>query len=301
MKKCGNTKQLIYAYDIQFTSGIEAGKRAIIAANGKTEICVGVDNGLDILWARYCGTNLSFLSKNGLNNRIGTFANRFDGGMLYTCGLDNVSGCVEGAPIHGSHHLTPAENVNIQYSPETVTISGIIRYTMLFGISLELRRSITVTSCGFEIKDSVVNTGYVNGRYCLLYHINFGYPMLDGDAKIRLNCEKSEGLTEKAQNNIAEAFNITEPEDYNPEEVYYHSLKEGWAELVNPNLPFKARIDFSLDTLPVFVEWKSMQSGDYALGLEPASTRFDTFKQKEIKPGEQVDYKVCITLIDDKK
>ena len=53
------------------------------------------------------------------------------------------------------------------------------------------------------IEDEIRNEGGSPAPLTMLYHINFGYPMLDGGAKIRLNCEKSEGLTEKAQNNIA--------------------------------------------------------------------------------------------------
>ena len=50
----------------------------------------------------------------------------------------------------------------------------------------------------------------------------------------------------------------------------------------------------ALDKLPVLLEWKSMAEDDYALGLEPATTRFDTFKMTHIGAREMHEYNVNI-------
>lgn len=41
--------------------------------------------------------------------------------------------------------------------------------------------------------------------------------------------------------------------------------------LVNPLLGLAATLEWDGNTLPVFVQWKSMASGDYVLGLEPSN------------------------------
>ena len=55
--------------------------------------------------------------------------------------------------------------------------------------------------------------------------------------------------------------------------------------------------DYSGDTLPCFVEWKSMASGDYALGLEPCTTELDNrFAYKTIEVGEEIKFFVKILI-----
>ena len=45
---------------------------------------------------------------------------------------------------------------------------------------------------------------------------------------------------------------------------------------------------------PGTLEWKSMTSGDYALGIEPTTTRFDDFKMRTLAPNESKNYKIEI-------
>jgi hypothetical protein len=67
-KKLANFKQIKFVYEIEFSCGKEAGKKALLITNGNIELLISKDNGLDILWLKYCGVNISFLSKNGINN-----------------------------------------------------------------------------------------------------------------------------------------------------------------------------------------------------------------------------------------
>ena len=55
--------------------------------------------------------------------------------------------------------------------------------------------------------------------------------------------------------------------------MFFHHLKGDWnAELRNPELGICAHMTWSGDTLPILVQWRSMASGDYALGLEPTNS-----------------------------
>lgn len=50
-------------------------------------------------------------------------------------------------------------------------------------------------SCGGPLdSNTVINKGYIDDKYVLLYHINFGYPFLDEEMKIEMPIIKSEGL-----------------------------------------------------------------------------------------------------------
>ena len=47
--------------------------------------------------------------------------------------------------------------------------------------------------------------------------------------------------------------------------------REFWATLANPDLGVSMTISWSGETLPILSQWRSMASGDYVLGLEPAN------------------------------
>ena len=55
-------------------------------------------------------------------------------------------------------------------------------------------------------------------------------------------------------------------------------------------------MSYSADTLLHFVEWKSMASGDYALGFEPCTTELDDrFAYKTIKSNEKISFVINIS------
>ena len=60
------------------------------------------------------------------------------------------------------------------------------------------------------------------------------------------------------------------------EQVFFHEQPGGadgtaGVRLVNPALGLFAELRYDTSVLPVLAEWKSMKSGDYALGLEPSN------------------------------
>jgi hypothetical protein len=67
--------------------------------------------------------------------------------------------------------------------------------------------------------------------------------------------------------------------------------------LVNEKSGKRFMLSYSADTLPHFVEWKSMASGDYALGFEPSTTELDDrFQYRKIAPGEKIRFSLELTV-----
>lgn len=293
-KKLSNTKELISAYELVFNSGKENGIEGVLVNVNQLEVFFNKSNALDIAWVKYKGNNISFLSKNGLNTNRGSFAQNFEGGFLYTCGMDNVSSCVPDAPIHGSLHYKRADNVNVVIEDDRVIVSGCVTDTALFGKNLKLNRKYVVTDSSISINDEIVNLGYDVADYVLLYHINYGYPFLDEGLILQMPVKESVPLTQISKDNFDDRFNINAPKDNYTEHVYYHYLKEGHLTLENKSLDTLIEMTYSLEDFPITLEWKSMISGDYALGIEPSLTRFDEFKMRTLKPEEKKDYKIEI-------
>jgi galactose mutarotase-like enzyme len=290
-KKLGNAAQLCFAQDV-----LIEGKRCVLVMHGALELLFNKDNALDIVWARFKGVNISFLSKNGLNDGQRNFTGNFEGGFLYTCGMDNISGCVADKPIHGSLHYKQAENVYSYQENGVIYVCGEVKETALFGKHLILKRKYAVTENSLTISDTVCNADFTDTEYVLLYHINYGYPFLDECLKLDVPALQSDPLTDIAKARQADMFRITAPIDKNDEDVYYHTLAQGHVRLENTEKQISVEMNYDISDFPVTLQWKSMISGDYALGIEPSLTRFDQFKTQVLQPNESKTYKIKINF-----
>ena len=172
-----------------------------------------------------------------------------------------------------------------------IVVEAIIRDTALFGKNLVLKRKIFTVIGGDSVtlEDTLVNEGYKTEEYCLLYHINVGYPMLDDGVKVIADVESCTTRTAWAKQNEDTMYEMSAPEANQEETCYFLNLKKPEITLVNPKIGKKFTVSYSGDTLSHFVEWKSMASGDYALGLEPCTTELDgNFVYKTIKKQEMI-------------
>ena len=286
-RKMGNTAQVRFAQEITI-----ADKRCILVQNGALELLFNKDNALDIVWAKFKGVNLSFLSKNGLNDGKRDFVGNFEGGFLYTCGMDNVSGCVEGKPVHGSLHYKKCDLAYAYEKDGVLYVYGEVRECALFGKNLLLKRSYAITENSLSINDTLVNLDYTDTEYVLLYHVNYGYPFLDECLQLDIPATNSDPLTEIAKERKADMFRITAPIDGGAEDVYYHTLSQGQVRLTNPDKNVAVEMLYDVNDFPVTLQWKSMISGDYALGIEPSLSRFDKFKMRTLKAQEKKNYQI---------
>lgn len=293
-KKLNVLEQVRNAFEIRFEYGKAKGKSCILVHSDNLEILFSKDNALDIQYVKFNGKNVSLLTKNGINCNEGSFPKRFEGGFLYTCGLENIGTAVETEPLHGSLHHNKAENVNITVTDEKVVIEGVVKNTELFGKNLYLERRFEIYDNKIFIKDTVVNKGFTKTGFALLYHNNYGYPFLDENLQIKMNLLKSEGRNELSQNNIKNQYKITAPIDGGEEECFYNYSKDGIIELINKELKTGVKIKYDTKEFPLFIEWKSMVSGDYALGIEPATSRFDDFKLVYLAPDKKKTYNLEI-------
>ena len=288
-RKVGNKSQFIFAKDIVIDN-----KNCILVMNGNMNVLFNKDNALDVVWVKYKGVNLSFLSKNGLNDGARKFRGNFEGGFLYTCGMDNVSGCVKDAPVHGSLHAKKCDKAYSYEKDGSIVVYGEVKECALFGKNLLLKREYTVTENDLIINDTVVNEDYKPVDYTFLYHINYGYPFLDEGLTIDMKAETSEPVNETSKAYEKDMFKITAPIDGGVENIFYHTLKEGSIKLTNKNVGIQVEMVYDVNDFPYLVEWKAMVSGDYALGIEPSFTRFDNFQTKSLQSKESRSHKIEI-------
>lgn len=282
----GNISQLVTLRRVEVREGRARGTEIIeVLTAGGLYLDILPDAGLDIGLARYKGINVSWMSKNGYDSPAiilpyeAEFVNTFPGGLLYTCGLRNAGPANrdngEWHPLHGRYHSLQAEQVCACIENGEIIVSGIIRETALFGHALEVKRIFRIPVYGSKITihDTLTNLAPRDEEFMIIYHCNFGYPLLSEKASLILP-EDRETIprNEFAKTGLGRECEFDKPVDGEEERVFFHKMHQDFtATLQNPDLGIRMDISWSGDTLPVLAQWRSMASGDYVLGLEPAN------------------------------
>lgn len=289
----GSMQQMAYARNCTIEEGRANGLRAVLVKNADMQFLVMADKSMDIASLEYKGMNLNFTSKPGLNGR-----NPFDthgeealrsimGGLFFTCGLENICApCTTDGkdyPMHGRMRTTPAEHVCAdafwQDGEYLLKVSGEMREAELFGENMVLRRTITSAfdSGKISICDRVENQSPRTETMMLLYHCNFGYPFLQSGVRLLIPTKKATPRESWSGEHMDRWNVMDEPSDGEQEYVYIHELaadEDGntFAAIVNDELGIGVKISFNRKQLPYFMEWKSVASGDYVIGLEPSNS-----------------------------
>ncbi|MBP5543178.1 MAG: DUF4432 family protein [Kiritimatiellae bacterium] len=295
LAKIGSAEQLCMAQRVQITDGRGNGARQIYVANGKLNFVLSESNALDILRLWHEGTNVGFVSKNGLYTAPADFLGSFPAGMLYTCGLDAIGG-IEGHPIHGRLHSIPAEIRELKADESDVKVVAEIRDTALFGQNLVMTRTVTAAAGASEIRidDVIENRAFRKEKYCLLYHVNVGYPFVDEGARIVGDFIESKPRTPWAEHERATMLKVEPPADNMEETCYFHLTKDGRMSIENKALGKRFTVESDLRK---FVQWKSRASGDYVIGLEPCTSWLDgEFAYSSIGPGKSVAHSLTLKV-----
>ena len=278
-----------------------------------------LDRGMDIGAASFRGIPIAFVGKGGVmgaGQASRDFYRYFTAGLVYTCGLDNVGEPCESAgnilPMHGSRTFLPAFDVSSSMDYEkgspVLWVRGKMRSAALFGENILLVREIisNAESGCIEITDTIENQGSSVYEYMLMYHINFGFPLVSPDSTIKTNHRSVFYLETTKTPQTEEYGRFIEPQKAFQESVFeMHDpdRKQIIARLENPRMGLGACVSCSADELPCFTQWVNMAEQDYVLGLEPG-THNPIGRAKAaaagtlvpLEPEEQRSYSISISL-----
>ena len=147
----------------------------------------------------------------------------------------------------------------------------------------------------------------------LLYHINFGYPLLDRNTRVVLPTSITENYVNYTKSDEQAFRHITDPVDGSSCDTYFHrpaTDASGYTSvaIINDDLRLGIYLRYLRKDFPFMVEWKNMVSGDYALALEPCTqyplNRMSKEAQKNMQfldPLEDRTYNLEIGIIDGKE
>ena len=156
------------------------------------------DRGLDLGATWWGSTPVAWRSPNPVDPGPGRdWESRFLGGLLATCGPDNIGEPRGSSGQHGTHHLTPAGEV--RWTRERagdawqVCVTGTVAHTSLGGPRILVERSITASTGtpSVQVSDVVRNVGPGPAGVPLLYHVNLGAPLLRPGARLRVDADEA--------------------------------------------------------------------------------------------------------------
>ena len=286
LKHYGDISAAARAVPFVFSDGKAAGTRGISVTCGALSFLVLPDRGMDIAYAEFAGTPVAFLSKTGL---VGSqhydepdFLRSFSAGLLTTCGLTYMGAACEdegeALGAHGRISNTPAQQVcswgEWRGDAYWLVIKGTVIQSKVFGENVALHRTIQ-TKLGenkIYIDDQVENSGFSETPLMLLYHMNFGYPLVEEGAVFETNLEKPYPRDPDAAAGLEHCWEFEKPQHAYREQVFYHNSKpESYGKIVNRKRKLSAAVSYQGDTLPYLVLWKQMGEGDYVVGIEPGT------------------------------
>lgn len=206
--------------------------------------------------------------------------------LLVRCGLES-NGAPEfddqgrlRYPLHGRIANIPAHRVELCVDGDAgrLELTGVVDEVRLFFNKLRLTTTYTlqVGNRTLSVCDTVTNLSAEPGEFELLYHINFGIPLVDPGAKVVAPVRRLAPRDAVAAAAV-EAWDTYPVETPGVKEAVYfmqlHGGSDSKTEVVLRNAVGSRAVAlrFSVEELPYFTLWKNPQAAadGYVTGLEP--------------------------------
>ncbi len=215
-------------------------------------------------------------------------------------------------PLHGHIGNLPADNVQIELTDDdtTLKISGDVSETrfLIHNLKLHVEYEFELGRPSIIVRDRVTNAGGSPATMQLLYHINFGKPLLDAGCQFYVAAEQIVARDARADENLNGWSDYLGPTSGYVEQVYFaqpisDASGRVTAVLENPNSKSAVAVHYSAASLPYFTLWKNTacEATGYVTGMEPG-TGFPnprSFEERQgrivaLQPGESRQFEICI-------
>ncbi|GIP34392.1 DUF4432 family protein [Paenibacillus sp. J2TS4] len=327
VERCiGDIRQLCGVKPLRFSDGLEQGTKGIYVWNAAgLQFWVLPDRCMDIGAVYYKGIPLTWASKTGyvhpsyLQDR-GWMAG-FHGGLLATCGLNNVGrSCTDEDGAHEMHgRVSRLPAAELQYGGAwtaddyAISISGKVHDCSSLGDHLQLHRHITLKAdeAVIRVTDVVSNLGAMAMPCMIKYHMNFGFPIIRDDTRF-IVAHRKRLLKEGQELTVADADCFRNITNTGTEMLYhecdYSSSEWGRVTIHNPRFAGKEGFDLAIryrhETLPHLWQWNNVMDGLYVTAIEPSNCavkpRSEARKEgclKYLQPGESIEFVVEFAIV----
>ena len=270
---------------------------ALVQTGGGLRYTVALDRGMDIVDAFFNRHALAYLTLNGIKppshayHRGEEWLAGWPAGLVTTCGPTHIGMAPDhsGSPrsLHGNYSSQPAEiemlvNPRPQTNRDEMLISGVIRDSRAYGPNTEVRRTIqsALMSNDITLFDQTTNLDPYTRDHGLMYHVNFGWPLLDDGSRLVMA-----GHIQPWPDQMQNAPLPDKPEGYKhvppPSEAFTTASRgfictpatdpdgDAHVGLVNDRLGLAVELVFAVRQIPRVMVWQHYAAGMYVCGVEP--------------------------------
>jgi len=297
-------------------SGLSRGVEQVTIENGKLRLVILPTRGMSLWKAWYLGTQdehigwnspvrgpvhpsfVPYTEPSGLG-----FLDGFDE-LLVRCGLESngapdfdENGRLK-YPLHGRIGNKPAYKLELTVDTDAreVRLTGWVEETRFHFLKLRMQSTIRTKfgAASIEIEDKITNLSASSADMQLLYHVNFGQPLLDAGAQVIVPAAEVVPRNDHAAEGISTWSSYSGETPNFQEQVYFTKLfgdSQGntRALLKNAHATRGVMLRFNNEQLPCFSVWKNTTATEdgYVTGLEPG-TNFPNPRSFEEEKGRVV-------------
>lgn len=277
--------------------GKQEGSTLIGVETGELSVTVIPTRGMSLHKARFCGFDYGWaspvdeivhpafmrLSERGEVGWLDGFNE-----LMVRCGFEwSGHPCAEDSvaySLHGRAGNTPASRVTVgieRQAPHRIRISGLLKEKAFKFSDFEILTELIVTpgSALLSVHDRIVNLSDYDRAYQIIYHTNFGRPILGKGARFLAPVKCIAPFNERAKAGLATWQVYAGPTHNFDEEVFVcelfgDSIGQTVTALVDPSNSAGVALRFNTGELPYFTLWKNTDTNrqGYVTGLEPGSS-----------------------------
>jgi hypothetical protein len=338
LRRVGNLAQIGGVELLAHEQGYARGSRFLDFRTGSGfRFSVQVDRGMDPGYAEFNGASLAWLAPKLFpapwywETDDHAWVRYVLGGLCNTAGMVTIgnpqtvdvshfkfhSRAEDRYGVHDRVAIIPASQFNFgeRWDGDRCVLwaEGTVRQEITYGENLLLTRRYEAELGGtsFALRDVVRNDGFYPAPHQFLYHFNIGFPVVDDGAELLAAVagevpgsmfDEGEGGSERyrlfsgpEKEFFAEGYEIPMASDRDGK-VSAAVVNRGFTG-IDGGLGVFLRYDPS--TLPVYIEWRMMGEGLYAVGMEPSTNPFKSVPELieagfpvMLEPGEERVYEL---------
>lgn len=286
---------------------------------------VNLSRGIGLGAFRFKGMSLSWISATGdvapcfYEPHKAGLDRSYAGGLMHNSGLRQVGAPCEDEGeelgLHGRISNIPADQVHLDSywngDDYIVSISGKVREVSALGENIVLTRKIQTKLGSNEVllEDTIENEAPTRSPFMLLYHTNFGFPLIDQGTRLVIPSETVINAADGSPVSEDVYGRCSEPTKDKGSQIYFHTVKKknghGGYLLMNEKLELGLEVRYEIENLPNLIHWVNLEAGRYVMEVGPSNCKCfgrkaerDAGTLQFLEPGEVKNYRLSFSVIE---
>lgn len=218
--------------------------------------------------------------------------------------------------LHGKAGNTPASRVEVtidEKAPHEIRVRGLLKENTFKKANLETWTELRYVpgAKSFTLHDVLTNRGDYPHDYQIIYHSNFGTPILEKDARFIAPLKSVSPFNDYAKSGL-KAWNTYDAPTKDFDEMVFNLVPKAdssgktLAAVINSKGDKGASIEFDTHQLPLLTMWKNTDTlkQGYVTGIEPGTNyaypvtiEKEQGRVKQLAPGQSTTFELTYTLL----